>query len=226
MNYIKRQIITEDGSITYRIDDLKENYHSLYGAVSESYFVYLNEGLNYWFQKRNQYECNILELGYGTGLMAYMSFIESNKMSKSIDFTSIEPFPMTTEETKILKYDKFFDSTCISMNFKKFSSINWEQAQELSPYFRITKKQICFENFKSQNYFDLIFYDAFGAHAQPELWEPHLMKKCFELLNPGGVWVSYCAKGSVRRGLKKAGFKVFRLPGPPGKREMLRAVKE
>ena len=73
---------------------------------------------------------------------------------------------------------------------------------------------------------DIIFYDAFGYNAQPELWEPHLMRKCFELLNPGGVWVSYCAKGSVRRGLKKAGFKVFRLPGPPGKREMLRAVKE
>ena len=91
--------------------------------------------------------------------------------------------------------------------------------------FKFIKSKIHFEKFQSSQLFDVIYYDAFGAHAQPELWEPRWMKKCYDLLSVGGVWVSYCAKGSVRRGLEEAGFQVSRLPGPPGKREMLRAVK-
>ena len=212
--------------MTYRLEALKENYHSLYGAVTESRFVYVTEGFNFWTQKNNNRECNILELGYGTGLMSYLSFLEADKISNSINYTSLEPYPMTIEEVYLLKYDQFFKNSRDLMTFNKFSALSWEVAHEISPYFKIIKKEIFFEDFKSQKLFDLIYYDAFGAHAQPELWEPKLMKKCYSLLNPGGAWVSYCAKGSVRRGLKDSGFSVFRLPGPPGKREMLRAVKE
>jgi tRNA U34 5-methylaminomethyl-2-thiouridine-forming methyltransferase MnmC len=226
MNHKKKQIKTEDGSITYRIEALKENYHSLHGAVTESRFVYLTEGFNFWTQKNKDSECNILELGYGTGLMSYLSFLESDKFRKYINYTSLEPYPLKLEEVYLLKYDQFFNDSRDLMTFNKFSTLSWEVVQEISPYFKIIKNEICFEDFKSKKFFDLIYYDAFGAHAQPELWEPKLMKKCYSLLKPGGVWVSYCAKGSVRRGLKDSGFSVFRLPGPPGKREMLRAVKE
>jgi|TARA_B100000768_G_scaffold133345_1_gene124120 tRNA U34 5-methylaminomethyl-2-thiouridine-forming methyltransferase MnmC len=226
MNHKKKQIKTEDGSITYRIEALKENYHSLHGAVTESRFVYLTEGFNFWTQKNKDSECNILELGYGTGLMSYLSFLESDKFRKYINYTSLEPYPLKLEEVYLLKYDQFFNNSRDLMTFNKFSTLSWEVVQEISPYFKIIKNEICFEDFKSKKFFDLIYYDAFGAHAQPELWEPKLMKKCYSLLKPGGVWVSYCAKGSVRRGLKDSGFSVFRLPGPPGKREMLRAVKE
>jgi tRNA U34 5-methylaminomethyl-2-thiouridine-forming methyltransferase MnmC len=226
MNHKKKQIKTEDGSITYRIEALKENYHSLHGAVTESRFVYLTEGFNFWTQKNKDSECNILELGYGTGLISYLSFLESDKFRKYINYTSLEPYPLKLAEVYLLRYDQFFNNSRDLMTFNKFSTLSWEVAQEISPYFKIIKNEICFEDFKSKKFFDLIYYDAFGAHAQPELWEPKLMKKCYSLLKPGGVWVSYCAKGSVRRGLKDSGFSVFRLPGPPGKREMLRAVKE
>ena len=226
MNHKKKQIKTEDGSITYRIEALKENYHSLHGAVTESRFVYLTEGFNFWTQRNKHSECNILELGYGTGLISYLSFLESDKFRKYINYTSLEPYPLKLDEVYLLKYDQFFKNSIDLMTFNKFSALSWGVAQDISPYFKIIKKETCFEDYKSHKFFDLIYYDAFGAHAQPELWEPKLMKKCYSLLHPGGVWVSYCAKGSVRRGLKDSGFSVFRLPGPPGKREMLRAVKE
>ncbi len=226
MNYSKKQIKTEDGSTTYRMEDLKENYHSLNGAITESHFVYITEGFNFWTQKNKDRECNILELGYGTGLMTYMSFLEADRMNRFINYTSLEPYPLTIEEVNLLNYDQFFENSKDLMTFNKFSTISWEETHKVSPHFRITKKKICFEDYKSQKFFDLIYYDAFGAHVQPELWEPELMKKCYSLLNPGGAWVSYCSKGSVRRGLKEVGFSVYRLPGPPGKREMLRAVKK
>ena len=224
MKYRKKIIKTEDGSITYRIDTLKENYHSLYGAVTESQFVYLAEGFNFW-SKNNDQKCDIFELGYGTGLIAYLTFLEADKISKSVNYYSIDPFPLSIKEVKSLKYDEFFEHLKSLTTFNEFSGIIWNRPQEVSPYFDITKNKIYFQDFKSQKLFDIIYYDAFGAHSQPEIWEPELMKKCYKLLKPGGVWVSYCAKGSVRRGLQDAGFTVYRLPGPPGKREMLRAVK-
>ncbi|MEK9613100.1 MAG: MnmC family methyltransferase, partial [Flavobacteriaceae bacterium] len=124
-----------------------------------------------------------------------------------------------------LKYDRLFDSQSSSPTFDEFSSLKWNQNHQINPYFSLNKKHIRFEDFSTKEYFDVLFYDAFGAHAQPELWEPTCMEKCYQLLKKNGVWVSYCAKGSVRRGLEKAGFETFRLPGPPGKREMLRAIK-
>tara|TARA_S200000501_G_scaffold330759_1_gene332319 strand:- start:229 stop:909 length:681 start_codon:yes stop_codon:yes gene_type:complete len=217
---------TEDGSWTYFIKELKETYHSRYGAIKETKFVYIKEGFNFWKKKYTDKKCNILELGYGTGLTAYFSFLEANKSSKQIDYVSLETFPLTIKEIELLKYLNNFEYSMSSITFDQFSKLPWELTQKVSPYFNFTKIKKRFEDFKSQNLFDLIYYDAFGFHAQPELWEPKLMKKCYSLLNSGGVWVSYCAKGSVRRGLKEAGFNVYRLPGPPGKREMLRAIKE
>ena len=225
MKYRKKIIKTEDGSITYRIDTLKENYHSLYGAVTESQFVYLAEGFNFWSKNNNDQKCDIFELGYGTGLIAYLTFLEAAKISKSVNYNSIDPFPLSIKEVKSLKYDEFFEHLKSLTTFNEFSGIIWNRPQEVSPYFDITKNKIYFQDFKSQKLFHIIYYDAFGAHSQPEIWEPELMKKCYKLLKPGGIWVSYCAKGSVRRGLQDAGFTVYRLPGPPGKREMLRAVK-
>ena len=225
MKYRKKIIKTEDGSITYRIDTLKENYHSLYGAVTESQFVYLAEGFNFWSKNNNDQKCDIFELGYGTGLIAYLTFLEANKISKSVNYYSIDPFPLSIKEVKLLKYDELFEHLKSLTTFNEFSDIIWNHPQEVSPYFDITKNKTYFQDFKSQKLFDLIYYDAFGAHSQPEIWDPQLMKKCYKLLKPGGIWVSYCAKGSVRRGLQDAGFTVYRLPGPPGKREMLRAVK-
>tara|TARA_A100001011_G_scaffold271728_1_gene280983 strand:+ start:4040 stop:4720 length:681 start_codon:yes stop_codon:yes gene_type:complete len=217
---------TEDGSSTYLIKEFKETYHSRHGAITESQFVYLKEGFNFWNKKFVDKKCNILELGYGTGLNAYLSFLEANKLSKQVDYVSLEPFPLTIKEIELLKYANNFEYSSSFMTFDKFSKLPWELTQKISLNHNLIKIKKRFEDFKSQKLFDLIYYDAFGYNAQPELWEEWLMKKCYNLLNSGGVWVSYCAKGTVRRGLEEAGFNVYRLPGPPGKREMLRAIKE
>jgi tRNA U34 5-methylaminomethyl-2-thiouridine-forming methyltransferase MnmC len=225
MNYNKNPIITEDGSLTYRIEGLKESYHSRHGALTESQFVYINEGFRFWKSQNTQKVCRILELGYGTGLMSYLSYIESTQLKSQVDFTSLEAYPLSLEESRVLKYNRLFESTSMPLTFDDFSIVKWNQNHQINSYFSFEKKHIRFEDFNKEEYFDVIFYDAFGAHAQPELWEPNYMQKCYQLLRKKGVWVSYCAKGSVRRGLEKAGFETFRLPGPPGKREMLRAIK-
>ncbi len=225
MQHTKKHIQTADGSWTYHIEGLKETYHSRHGAVTESQFVYIEAGLSFWTQNNPFSNCRILELGYGTGLMAYLSFIAAEIKKIEINYTSLEAYPISPEELRLLEYQKYFDSKKKVPNFNDFSALAWEQVNKVSPFFTLTKKKIRFEDFKASSSFDIIYYDAFGAHAQPELWEPQWMQKCYDLLAPNGVWVSYCAKGSVRRGLATAGFKVARLAGPPGKREMLRGVK-
>ena len=225
MPYHQRKIKTKDGSFTLRIEGLKETYHSRHGAVTESKFVYIDTGFNFWKQNNSDRPCRILELGYGTGLVAYMSFLEASNCQQQIDYTSLEAYPLTQTQLQELNYDSFFEENSVSLSFRDFSDVDWEQRLLLTDYFKLTKNKIHFEDYQSSQHFDVIYYDAFGAHAQPELWESQWMKKCFELLHPGGIWVSYCAIGSVRRGLAAAGFEVFRLAGPPGKREMLRALK-
>ena len=225
MKPIRHQIITKDGSSTLRIEELKESYHSKHGAVVESKFVYLDEGLKYWREKQPKKRCRILELGYGTGLMTYLIFLYSLKNTIKIAYESLEAFPLNADEINTLNYEQYFQKEKTLLHFKEFNNYSWENKEKISPFFSLTKKEIKFENFASKSKFDLIFYDAFGSHAQPELWSLACMFKCYELLNNGGVWVSYCAKGSVRRALEHVGFKTYRLPGPPGKREMLRAIK-
>ena len=221
----KVSITTEDGTSTLYIEELKELYHSRNGALTESQFVYINEGLKYWSKLSSNANCRILELGYGTGLIAFLTYLNSLKIKKQIDYTSLEAYPISRVQLKELNYNQLLREKDSVQSFEEFSKLKWEIKHQIASNFSITKKEILFEKFKSNNFYDIIFYDAFGAHAQPEIWTPELMKKCFDILNPGGVWVSYCAKGSVRRGLKISGFDVQRLPGPPGKREMLRGIK-
>ena len=221
----KRAITTEDGTSTLYIEELKELYHSRNGALTESEFVYINKGLKYWSKASSVAKCRVLEIGYGTGLIAFLTYLNSFKIKKKIDYTSLEAYPVSTRKLEELNYNQLFKEKDSTQSFEEFSKLKWELNHQITPNFSITKKEILFEKFIASDLYDIIFYDAFGAHAQPEIWAPELLKKCFDILNPGGVWVSYCAKGSVRRGLKISGFEVQRLPGPPGKREMLRAIK-
>jgi tRNA U34 5-methylaminomethyl-2-thiouridine-forming methyltransferase MnmC len=222
MNFKKTWILTRDGSSTLKIENLKETYHSLEGAITESQFVYLNMGLRFWQNANPKSNCSIFEMGYGTGLLAYLTFL--NNSETCIDYTSLEAYPLSLTDYKQLNYNELLNSKT-GISFLAFSRLSWETEHKLNSKFKLIKHQTLFEQFSRNHFFDLIYYDAFGAHAQPNLWEKHWMKKCYDLLNKGGVWVSFCAKGSVRRALQEAGFTVERLPGPPGKREMLRAVK-
>jgi tRNA U34 5-methylaminomethyl-2-thiouridine-forming methyltransferase MnmC len=222
MNFKKTWILTRDGSNTLKIENLKETYHSLEGAITESQFVYLNMGLRFWQNANPKSNCSIFEMGYGTGLLAYLTFL--NNSETCIDYTSLEAYPLSLTDYKQLNYNELLNSKT-RISFLAFSRLSWETEHKLNSKFKLIKHQTLFEQFSRNHFFDLIYYDAFGAHAQPNLWEKHWMKKCYDLLNKGGVWVSFCAKGSVRRALQEVGFTVERLPGPPGKREMLRAVK-
>lgn len=222
MNSKKTWLLTKDGSSTLKIENLKETYHSLNGAITESEFVYLNMGLRFWQNANLKSNCSIFEMGYGTGLLAYLTYLDNSETR--IDYTSIEAYPLSLTDYKKLNYNELLNSKSV-ISFLTFSQLSWETQHKLTSKFMLTKHQIIFEQFSGNHSFDLIYYDAFGAHAQPDLWEKRLMKKCYELLNKSGVWVSYCAKGSVRRALQEVGFTVERLPGPPGKREMLRAIK-
>jgi len=222
MKLDRTQVLTKDGSSTLMVGALNETYHSHHGAIMESEFVYLDHGLRYWQEANPLLSCSVLEMGYGTGLVSYLSYLYHSP--SPINYTAIEAYPLSQDEIKLLNY-----SQCISSEkphtFDEFSKLAWGQHHKLDPNFNFEKQEILFEQFNTNQLFDLIFYDAFGSHAQPELWEEQWMKKCYDLLKPKGVWVSYCAKGTVRRALQAVGFEVERLPGPPGKREMLRAVK-
>ncbi len=222
MNFKKTWVLTKDGSNTLKIENLKETYHSLHGAITETVFVYLEKGLRFWQNVNPKSNCSIFEMVYGTVLLAYLTFLNNSEMR--IDLTSIEAYPLSFTDYKQLNYNELLNSKS-AISFLSFSQLSWETEHKLTSKFKLTKHQTLFEKFSGNHSFDLIYYDAFAAHAQPDLWEKRCMKKCYDLLNKGGVWVSYCAKGSVRRALQEVGFTVERLPGPPGKREMLRAVK-
>ena len=200
----KVSITTEDGTSTLYIEELKEVYHSRKGALTESQFVYINEGLKYWSKESSNAICRVLEIGYGTGLVAFLTYLNSSKIKKKIDYTSLEAYPVSTRNLEELNYNQLFKEKDSTQSFEEFSKLKWELKHQIAPNFSMIKKEILFEKFKSRDMYDIIFYDAFGAHAQPEIWATELMKKCFDILNPGGVWVSYCAKGSVRRSLKTA----------------------
>jgi len=224
MDLKKSWILTKDGSSTLRIDSLNESYHSLHGAVTESEFVYLDNGLRFWQKSHSVSKASVLEIGYGTGLLAFLSFLNQLNNKMEIDYTSLEAYPLKITDLERLNYNSFFESNQ-HLSFLDFSRLPWNNINQIIPEYSILKHNIFFEDFKSEKLYDIIYYDAFGFHAQPNLWEIEWMKKCFDLLKNGGLWISFCAKGSVRRGLQKVGFDVVRLPGPPGKREMLRAIK-
>ena len=220
----KEVFLTSDGSPSLRIEEIKETYHSRHGALTESTYVYINKGLDYWIKNHHKNELNIFEMGLGTGLNAYLAYVFSKENNVNINYHSIEKFPLTEAELHLLEMKSTLPHAEHADFYQLLHSCLWEKAIEQDG-FLFSKSKIDFLELDISQKFDVIFYDAFGHHAQPELWQKKPLDICFQLLNPGGVWVSYCAKGIVRRTLEEVGFQVTRLEGPPGKREMLRAIK-
>ena len=222
MNNLKLKI-TADGSSTLYNESLDEHYHSVHGASQESLHVFIKMGLSYYIKSNpHNKKLSILELGFGTGLNCILSLIHKNKTEKIICYDSIETNILNFETLKKLKFNL---SESNLMLFKKIHHLNWVQKHEVGDDFFLTKFNIDFQSFKSNSSYDIIFFDAFAPRKQPELWTVDVFKKVYNLTNKNGVLVTYCAKGQVRRDLESVGFKVERLQGPPGKREMLRAQK-
>ena len=219
---MKRRIIrTADGSTTIQIEDWDEQYHSKHGAISEAYHVFIEHGLRL-FQDS---EINLLEIGFGTGLNALITLLESKNLNLAVNYHGVEAFPVSDAEVNALNYCQQLDFTDCKEFFQKMHASPWEVPITLSNNFVLHKQKKDFGEVEDENLFNLIYFDAFGARVQPELWTEEIFQKMYRALQKGGVLVTYAAKGSVRRALQSVGFAVERLPGPPGKREMLRGTK-
>ena len=220
---MKREIIlTSDGSTTIHLPEWNEQYHSKHGAIQEAYHVFIKNGLEF---VKSKSKISILEIGFGTGLNCFITFLEAKKHDINVDYTGIEAYPVIQEEIEKLNYVIELKSEDDQFNFNKIHSFSWDKKHQLSTNFSLTKKEQFFEKINAIDEFNLIYFDAFGARVQPELWTEIIFKKMYQALKQNGILVTYSAKGSVRRAMQKVGFIVERLPGPPGKREMLRAIK-
>lgn len=212
-------ITTSDGSHTIRNTQLNETYHSIRGAVQESTHVFINHGLQYFHRHSGQSSVSVLEVGFGTGLNAFLTFQYAMQNGLSVTYTSIEPFPLEKEVWSRLNYSRSDE-----VNFSRLHDAAWEVAAPLSSYFTILKRRTSLQELVVEDQYDVIYFDAFSPSVQPELWSFESLRKCVGRLRKGGIFVTYCAKGQVKRDLRDLGGRVETLPGPPGKREMIRAA--
>jgi tRNA U34 5-methylaminomethyl-2-thiouridine-forming methyltransferase MnmC len=212
---------TADGSHTLHAEILDEDYHSIHGAITESMHVFIHAGLNECIPKR----LRILEMGFGTGLNALLTRRVSLLSASTIDYVTIELFPVNHEIYHLLNYTNGMEGTEVAF-FTWLHESAWNTPQSYDRFFSLNKIEGDINKVYLPGNFDLVYYDAFSPDKQPELWSTDLFLRLFNTMNKGGILVTYCAKGQVRRNLQSAGFKTERLPGSPGKREMLRARKE
>lgn len=219
--------VTQDGSHSMTASRFGVSYHSKYGAITESQHVFIQAGL-VPFLLNTPDQLSILEMGFGTGLNALLTFYEIVHRSTKIYYEAIENFPISDEASKNLNYPQLIDqnNTLLKVAFKQMHSSSWEEEVAIAPRFSLKKRLGNLESMAFSPHFDLIYFDAFAPSAQPELWTATIMQKMYDALRPGGVLVTYCAKGEFKRTLKSVGFTVECLPGPPGKREMTKAIKE
>jgi tRNA U34 5-methylaminomethyl-2-thiouridine-forming methyltransferase MnmC len=219
---LKREIIqTLDGSTTIQIKEWDECYHSKHGAIQEAKHVFIKNGLSLF---ENQ-KISILEIGFGTGLNAFITLLEAKKMHQTIDYVGVEAYPISVDEVLLMNYVSELNATEESVLFDRMHESNWDEQIVLNNDFILTKRKQFFEEIDDENKFDLIYFDAFGYRVQPELWSTAIFEKMYKSLKKNGVLVTYAARGVVKRSMIEVGFTVEKLAGPPGKREMFRARK-
>lgn len=219
---MKREIIqTADGSTTIHLPEWKESYHSKHGAIQEAYHVFLKNGFSLF---ENQ-SVAILEIGFGTGLNAFITFLESQKKHQIVDYTGVEAYPVSSDEIQSMNYVTELNAEDQKADFVSMHECRWEEKNQISEIFSLTKRKQFFDEIQDINQFDLIYFDAFGYQVQPELWSTEIFKIMYNALKEKGILVTYAARGVVKRSMIEVGFKVEKLAGPPGKREMFRAIK-
>ena len=220
---MKREIIqTQDGSTTIHLLDWDECYHSKHGAIQEAYHVFIKSGFDLFAQKPS---VNILEIGFGTGLNAFITLLESQKNNQIVEYVGVEAYPVLLEEALMMNYVSELKAEVQKDYFEKMHSTNWEEKSLITANFILTKRKQFFDAIDDVDQYDLIYFDAFGYRVQPELWSTEIFRKMFTALKKGGVLVTYAARGVVKRSMIEVGFTVEKLPGAPGKREMFRARK-
>ncbi len=219
---MKREIIvTSDGSTSIHLPNWEESYHSKHGAIQEAKHVFIKNGLSLF---KGQ-SVSILEIGFGTGLNAFITFLESQLSSQMVDYVGVEGFPISSQEVLQMNYVNQLNAADFKAVFELFHFCKWEENVTISNHFRLTKRNQLFTEIDDINQFDLIYFDAFGYRVQPELWSVEIFSKMYDALKSGGILVTYACRGPIKRAMIEAGFEIEKLDGPPGKREMLRGRK-
>jgi tRNA U34 5-methylaminomethyl-2-thiouridine-forming methyltransferase MnmC len=214
-------VVSGDGSHTLISPHFNTSYHSLNGSVTESQIVFIQSGLDY-LKSKSFDDIKVFEMGFGTGLNALLSLIWARTNHIKIEYHSIEAYPISSALAMQLNYGQIYNADA---DYIHLHQADWNHSCHIDPNFTIHKYRCMMEEFESLAKFDVIYYDAFSPTDQPNLWDEGMMCKMYQLLLDDGILVTYCAKGSFKRALKSAGFNVENLPGPPGKREITRAVK-
>lgn len=212
--------ITKDGSSTFYVPELNEHYHSVNGAIQESMHVFIKAGLEI-FEKHH---IKIFEMGFGTGLNALLTYNYCKSKNKSIDYTTIEKYPLQPDQYKKLNYFSTGNNVPNPVLLQMHEAL-WGEPQIITDFFNLKKVKTSLHSFIHPHTYDLVYFDAFAPSVQPDLWTPGVFANIYKSMNKNGILVTYSAKGQVRRNMTDAGFTVERIPGPPGKRQMMRATK-
>jgi|SRR6218665_197775 len=215
-------IITKDGSHSVSVPALNVTYHSIHGALQESLHVFITAGFHYIKNVFPETPLHILEVGFGTGLNAFLTMQESARLQRPIHYTALELYPLEEEKVNQLNYASAEEE----QHFRLLHAREWEKDDPVTPLFTIHKKNTSLLEFSSSPAFHLIYFDAFAPAAQPELWTQNVFERLQTAMLPSSVLVTYCSKGDVRRAMEAAGLKVEKIQGPPGKREMVRAHRK
>jgi tRNA U34 5-methylaminomethyl-2-thiouridine-forming methyltransferase MnmC len=230
---VERKIIyTADGSHSVSIPGMNVTYHSIHGAIQESKHIFIEAGLKSIRPLAAARCFSIFEMGFGTGLNALLTLIEAEKLNRKIYYESVELFPLSVEEAKSLNYCSILQRNDLQKTFEDLHICEWGKKITVPSNFILKKTKTDLLNFQTsetclsgRQAFELIFFDAFAPNAQPELWTEEIFQKLYSILKLDGILVTYCSKGIARRAMQAAGFIVEKIPGPPGKREMIRAMR-
>ena len=215
-------VVTADGSTTIYLEELDEHYHSTFGAIQESKHIFIEAGFK--SKAANTNKINLLEIGFGTGLNVLMTLQAMH--NEDVNYWGIEPFPVAPELIKSLNYGEALSNKSLSQNFEQLHHAEWNADIELKSNFNLKKIRERIQDVElPADYFNLVYFDAFAPDVQPELWSELVFMKIFDSMKSDGILMTYSVKGIVKRALKSAGFKIEKLPGPIGKREILRAQK-
>ena len=216
-----RIILTEDGSHTIYHSEINDHYHSIHGAFSESLHVYIRSGFNY----HPSANVSILEVGFGTGLNVLLTLKQALEEKRQVTYHTIDKFVLPADITDCLNYNQFLENINPGL-FNTIHRLSWDTDHELSGFFLLRKILADMNELELVKGYDIVYFDPFGPDKQPDMWTEDIFRKIYTAMNPGGLLVTYSSKGDVKRRFQKCGFIVEKIPGPPGKREMLRCSRQ
>lgn len=219
----RKIVVTKDGSNTFEYPDVRGTYHSRHGALGESRHVFLEEGFHDALRRFPGQALSVFEMGFGSGLNALLTALEAQRLQLPVQYVAVEAFPIPPEEADALNYGAMLGAREL---FQQLHAAPWDMETRISGHFTIRKEEGALQDLQLSGLYHLVYYDAFAPSSQPELWQAERFRQLFDVLYTGGTLVTYCSKSVVRRAMMEAGFTVTKPPGPWGKREMVRAVRE